>query len=51
MLSLAANTIVADGVGPGASRIRREFPYCGLPYDDFEQAGMRPLRELIGLTY
>jgi hypothetical protein len=51
MLSLAAGTAVSDGVGPDVARIRPEFPYCGLPYDDSEQAGMRPLRELIGLSY
>lgn len=51
MLSLAANTVVADGVSPDVARIRREFPYCGVPYDDTDQAGMRPLRELIGLSY
>jgi hypothetical protein len=51
MLSLAAGTAVSDGVGPDVARIRPEFPYCGLPYDDYEQTGMRPLRELIGLSY
>ncbi|MFJ8613540.1 hypothetical protein ACIRH0_41165 [Streptomyces sp. NPDC093675] len=51
MLSLGAGTAVSDGVAPDASRIRRAFPYCGVPYDDNEQAGMRPLRELIGLSY
>jgi len=51
MLSLAAGTAVSDGVGPDVARIRPEFPYCGLPYDDSEQTGMRPLRELIGLSY
>jgi hypothetical protein len=51
MLSLAANTTIADGVAPDVGRIRPQFPYCGVPYDDTEQAGMRPLRELIGLTY
>ena len=51
MLSLAAGTAVSDGVGPDVTRIRTEFPYCGLPYDDSEQTGMRPLRELIGLSY
>jgi hypothetical protein len=51
MLSLGANTAVADGVAPDAARIRPQFPYCGVPYDDVEQAGLRPLRELIGLSY
>jgi hypothetical protein len=51
MLSLGANTAITDGVAPDAARIRHEFPYCGLPYGDAEQAGLRPLRELIGLTY
>jgi hypothetical protein len=51
MLSVAAGTDVADGVAPDVARIRPDFPYCGTPYDDSEQAGMRPLRELIGLSY
>jgi hypothetical protein len=51
MLSLASNIPIADGVGPDLARIRSEFPYCGEPYDASEQAGMRPLRELIGLSY
>jgi Domain of unknown function (DUF4331) len=51
MLSLGANAPVADGVSPDVGRIRPAFPYCGIPYDDNDQAGMRPLRELIGLTY
>jgi hypothetical protein len=51
MLSVAAGTTISDGVAPDISRIRPEFPYCGIPYDDTEQAGMRPLRELIGLSY
>jgi Domain of unknown function (DUF4331) len=51
MLSLGANTAVADGVAPDVARIRPQFPYCGVPYDDAEQAGLRPLRELIGLSY
>jgi hypothetical protein len=51
MLSLASNTPVSDGVSPDVARIRPQFPYCGEPYDDAEQAGMRPLRELIGLSY
>jgi hypothetical protein len=51
MLSLGANTAVADGVVPDVARLRPQFPYCGAPYDDAEQAGLRPLRELIGLSY
>ena len=51
MLSVAAGTTVSDGVAPDVGRIRPAFPYCGIPYDDSEQAGMRPLRELIGLSY
>jgi hypothetical protein len=51
MLTVAAGTTISDGVAPDFSRIRTEFPYCGVPYDDTEQAGMRPLRELIGLSY
>lgn len=51
MLSLGANTPIADGVAPDVGRIRADFPYCGIPYGPTEQAGMQPLRELIGLTY
>jgi hypothetical protein len=51
MLSIGANTAVADGVAPDVARIRPQFPHCGVPYDDAEQAGLRPLRELIGLSY
>jgi hypothetical protein len=51
MLSLGANTAITDGVAPDAARIRHQFPYCGVPYGDAEQAGLRPLRELIGLSY
>jgi hypothetical protein len=51
MLTLGAGTQVADGASPDASRIRSAFPYCGIPYSDSEQQGMRPLRELIGLSY
>ena len=51
MLTVASGTPISDGVAPDVSRIRTEFPYCGIPYDDTEQAGMRPLRELIGLSY
>jgi hypothetical protein len=51
MLTLAANTPIADGASPDVARIRPDFPYCGVPYDDTEQAGMRPLRDLIGLSY
>jgi Domain of unknown function (DUF4331) len=51
MLSMGANTTIADGVAPDTARIRPQFPYCGIPYDESEQAGLRPLRELIGLSY
>jgi hypothetical protein len=51
MLSLASNVSVVDGVGPDVARIRPLFPYCGEPYDAAQQSGMRPLRELIGLSY
>jgi hypothetical protein len=51
MLSMGANTTIADGVAPDTARIRPRFPYCGVPYDESEQAGLRPLRELIGLSY
>jgi hypothetical protein len=51
MLTLGAGTPVADGASPDVNRIRSVFPYCGIPYSDSEQQGMRPLRELIGLSY
>jgi hypothetical protein len=51
MLSLGANTAITDGVAPDVVRIRKDFPYCALPYSAADQHGMRPLRELIGLTY
>lgn len=51
MLSLGAGKPVADGASPDTGRIRSTFPYCGVPYSDTEQRGMRPLRELIGLSY
>jgi hypothetical protein len=51
MLTLGAGMPIADGASPDVSRIREAFPYCGVPYSDTEQEGMRPLRELIGLSY
>jgi hypothetical protein len=51
MLTLAANTPIADGVAPDVDRVRSDFPYCGRPYAKAEQAGLGPVRELIGLTY
>ena len=32
MLTLATNTPLADGVRPGQSRMRDEFPYFGEPF-------------------
>jgi hypothetical protein len=50
MLTLGAGIPVADGVSPDVDRIRSVFPYVGIPYSDTEQQGMRPLREIIGLS-
>ena len=43
MLTLAANTPLADGLAPDRGRIRKDFPYYGAPYTASEQAGMTPL--------
>jgi hypothetical protein len=48
MLSLATNTSVSDGVGPNATRVRREFPYYGEPFSRGEQAGLAPIQGNIG---
>ena len=43
MLTLAANTPIADGLAPDRARIRRDFPYYGAPYTAEEQADMTPI--------
>jgi hypothetical protein len=43
MLTLAANTPIADGATPDISRIRGEFPYFGAPYAKSEQVGVTPV--------
>jgi hypothetical protein len=43
MLTLTANTPIADGLAPDRGRIRKDFPYYGAPYTAEEQAGMTPL--------
>ena len=43
MLTLAANTPIADGLAPDRGRIRRDFPYYGAPYSAEEQAGVKPM--------
>ena len=43
MLTLAANTPVADGLVPDRGRIRKDFPYYGAPYTAEEQAGVTPI--------
>ncbi len=43
MLTLAANTLIVDGLAPDRGRIRKDFPYYGAPYTAEEQAGMTPL--------
>jgi hypothetical protein len=39
MLTLAANTPIADGLAPDRGRIRKDFPYYGAPFTAGEQAG------------
>jgi hypothetical protein len=51
MLTLAANKPIADGVAPDLSRMRKDFPYYGKPYNKAEQARLGPIRNLIGLQY
>ena len=43
MLTLAANTLIADGLAPDGGRIRKDFPYYGAPYTAEEQVGVTPL--------
>ena len=43
MLTLTANTPIADGLAPDRGRMRKDFPYYGAPYTAEEQAGMTPL--------
>ncbi len=43
MLTLAANTPLADGLAPDRARIRTVFPYYGAAYTAEEQVGVRPM--------
>jgi hypothetical protein len=43
MLTLAANTTIVDGLAPDRGRIRKDFPYYGVPYTAEEQVGVRPM--------
>jgi hypothetical protein len=43
MLSIAANTSIADGVSPDVSRIVESFPYYGRPFSKEEQADLQPI--------
>jgi hypothetical protein len=43
MLSIAANTPIADGVSPDVSRIVESFPYYGRPFSKEEQADLQPI--------
>ena len=43
MLTLAANTPLADGLAPDRGRIRKDFPYYGAPYTAEEQVGVTPM--------
>lgn len=51
MLTTGSGLPITDGVAPDTSRIRAEFPYCGVPYAEEEQTDLSPVRELIGLSY
>ena len=43
MLSIGANTPIADGVSPDVSRISESFPYYGKPFSKDEQADLEPI--------
>ena len=43
MLSIGANTSIADGVSPDVSRISESFPYYGRPFSKEEQADLEPI--------
>jgi hypothetical protein len=43
MLSIGANTPIADGVSPDITRISGSFPYYGRPFDKEEQADLEPI--------
>jgi len=43
MLTLAANTPIADGLVPDRGRIRKDFPYYGAPYTAEQQVGVTPM--------
>lgn len=43
MLTIAANTAIADGVSPDLTRIAETFPYYGRPFSNEEQADLEPI--------
>jgi hypothetical protein len=43
MLSIGANTPIADGVSPDITRIIGAFPYYGRPFSKEEQADLEPI--------
>jgi hypothetical protein len=43
MLSIGANTPIADGVSPDITRIVGTFPYYGMPFSKEEQADLEPI--------
>src|ERR1700722_7535905 len=43
MLSIGANTPIADGVFPDITRISGSFPYYGRPFSKEEQADLEPI--------
>ena len=48
MWSLATDSPVSDGVAPDPARVGPEFPYYGEPYSEAEQAGLAPIKAIIG---
>jgi Domain of unknown function (DUF4331) len=42
ILTLASNTPLGDGVAPDLNRVRKDFPYFGLPYTPAEQSSVAP---------
>jgi len=43
MLTIGANTPIADGVSPDISRISESFPYYGMPFSKEEQSDLEPI--------
>jgi hypothetical protein len=43
MLTIGANTPIADGVSPDIGRMSEKFPYYGMPFSKEEQADLEPI--------